>query len=40
MKRTVPATDLFMTYLETSQMNSQYEESEALLTFNEGKRYF
>jgi hypothetical protein len=33
-KRTIPIENLFMTYLETEEMNKQYKESEAILFFN------
>jgi hypothetical protein len=36
MKRTFTVTSLFMTYLETSEMNLQYKEAEALVLHNEG----
>ena len=37
LKRTIPIEILFMTFLETEEMNKQYKESEAILFFNQEK---
>lgn len=37
LKRMIPVEALFMTYLETEEMNQQYLESEAVLFFNREK---
>lgn len=37
LKRTIPVEYLFMTYLETEEMNKQYKEAEAILFFNREK---
>ncbi|MEG1256229.1 hypothetical protein [Clostridium sp.] len=36
-KRTIPIENIFMTYIETDEMNKQYRESEAILFFNKEK---
>jgi hypothetical protein len=40
MHQAVPIERVFMTYLETSQMNEQYKEAEAVLLFEEGNLAF
>lgn len=35
IKRTVPISKLFMTYIETKEMNHQYKEAEGLLMYDE-----
>jgi hypothetical protein len=40
MRQSVPVERLFMTYLETEEMNRQFLESEAILLYSEGKEVF
>lgn len=37
LKRTIPIESIFMTFIETEEMNKQYKESEAILFFNKDK---
>jgi len=40
LRQSVPIDRLFMTFLETAQMNRQYKEGEAVLLYDDANRVF
>jgi len=40
LRQSVPVERIFMSFLETVQMNRQFKEAEAILLYDEGNKVF